>query len=245
MSEAGVQLFRRAGMRLRTLLIPFADFAFPPVCLACDARVGDGRRRVCPSCLSSMGAVRAADPLCRRARERLAEGGAVEDLVVAWYFDKEGPLQLLIHHLKYAGMTSLGIELGELLGEAVLRHAAGRADAIVPVPLHRVKLRERGYNQSAFIARGIAAVTGQRIMSDPVLRTRFTPSQTTLSVPQRRMNMPGAFTVPPRRRADVAGKFLLLVDDVITTGATLHACAAELKNAGARRVIACALALAS
>lgn len=244
MSDSLVRIIRSAGTRLGTLLTPFADFAFPPVCIGCDARCGDGRRKVCETCLSSIAAVDVTDLVYRRARARLAGGGVIADLIVPWYFEKHGPLQILIHQLKYGGMTSVGVELGERLAETVLQHTASGADAIVPVPLHRAKLRERGYNQSACISRGISSVTGQKVLKGALVRNRFTASQTTLGVPQRRANMPGAFSVPPGRRPDVGGKCLLLVDDVITTGATLHACAVALRKAGARRIIACALALA-
>jgi ComF family protein len=194
--------------------------------------------------MSSIACVDPSDRLYRRARARLAAGGAEVELIVPWYFDKDGPLQRLIHLLKYGGMTSIGAELGARLAETPVCGALSGADAIVPVPLHRAKFRERGYNQSAFIARGIASVTGQTILERALLRNRFTPSQTALGVPQRRANMPGAFSVPPRRRSDVGGKCILLVDDVITTGATLHACATALQSAGAVRIIGCALALA-
>ena len=244
MSASLIHFVRRAALRLRPFLIPFADFLFPPVCMVCDAPGGDVRRRVCESCLSSIAGVSVADKAYRRACARLAAGGAIEDLIVPWYFDKHGPLQVLIHQLKYGGMTSIGEELGERLAASVIRHPALGADAIVPVPLHRAKLRERGYNQSACIARGIASATGLRISENLLVRSRFTPSQTTLGVPQRRTNMPGAFAVPPGQRREVGGRCLLLVDDVITTGATMHACAEALKNAGARRITACALALA-
>jgi ComF family protein len=243
MSPSPVDILHRTG--LRWMLLPFVDFAFPPVCIACDARCGDSNRKVCASCLSSISCVGQADQLYWRARARLASGGVVAGLIVPWYFDKDGPLQRLIHLLKYGGMSSIGEELGVRLAETSLCDAMSGAEAIVPVPLHRAKFRERGYNQSAFIARGIASVTGQTILERVLLRTRFTPSQTALGVPQRRVNMPGAFTVPPRRRSDVGGKCILLVDDVITTGATLHACATALQSAGAVRIIACALALAS
>ena len=228
----------------RILLSDFADFAFPPVCLACGSRTDNCRRTVCDPCLSSIVLVHKGDPVYRLARARLARGGAVADLVSVWYFGKESALRILVHHLKYGGMTRIGKELGEKLGEVILRSGTDRYDAIVPVPLHRAKLRERGYNQSEHIAHGVASVTRKPILENVIVRARFTPSQTTLTVPERRTNMTGAFQVPPRRRRDVAGKTLLLVDDVITTGATLHACASELRNAGAREVIACALALA-
>lgn len=229
---------------LHRLLLPFIDFAFPPVCLACEARCGDSRRLICETCLAAIARVGPGDLLYRRACARLSAGGAITRLIVPWYFDKDGPLQHLIHLLKYSGMTSVGEELGARLASLSLGQPRCFADAIVPVPLHRAKLRERGYNQCDFIARGIASVIGHTILDRTLVRTRFTPSQTSLGVPQRRANMPGAFTVPPHRRSDVEGKCLLLVDDVVTTGATLRACASALQSAGARRILACALALA-
>jgi ComF family protein len=205
----------------------------------------NARRIICNACLSAFRPVGAGDALLHRARTRLSADGAIDDLTVLWYVDDTSALRTLIHRLKYGGAWRIGTELGECLGRALHGTVAGTADLIIPVPLHRSKFRERGFNQSAHIAKGIAAVTGQTLCEHALARVRWTPSQTTLGFVERRANMPGAFRISPRERAEVNGKEILLVDDVVTTGATLHACAAELKRAGASAIVASALALAA
>ena len=111
-----------------------------------------------------------------------------------------------------------------------------QADLIVPVPLHYVRLASRGFNQSAWLAGALARRTGTPLIVDALKRTRRTPTQGGLSARKRRRNVAGAFAVRPRRAGHVSGKRVLLVDDVLTTGATLSACTRALKRAGARHV---------
>lgn len=110
------------------------------------------------------------------------------------------------------------------------------AEVIVPVPLHYTRLVMRGFNQSAWLAQAIGQVSGRRVCVDGLRRTRRTPSQAGLSTRARRRNVTGAFDVRPSRRKLVEGKRVLLVDDVLTTGATLNACVRALKRAGARQI---------
>lgn len=110
------------------------------------------------------------------------------------------------------------------------------ADVIVPVPLHYVRLASRGFNQSAWLAGSLARRSGTPLCVDALKRTRRTPTQGGLSARARRRNVAGAFTVRPSRAGLMQGKRVLLVDDVLTTGATLSACTRALKRAGARHV---------
>ena len=149
----------------------------------------------------------------------------------------EGTLRDLIHLLKYDGIRTLAKELGRRLAEAFPRDE--KFDVIVPMPLHWLRLWRRGFNQSALLAGEIARRTG--IPAAPLARrTRSTPPQAGLSNPKRRANVSGAFAV--RRGRSVDGLRVLLVDDVMTTGATAGACALALKRAGAKYVALLALA---
>jgi ComF family protein len=135
--------------------------------------------------------------------------------------------------------------LGEQVGHILIRQKAlAGVDCIVPVPLHIVKERERRYNQSKVIAEGIELVTGISVVPRALRRLRHTPSQTALGFDERKCNVDSAFEVHPARRAKISGRSVLLVDDVITTGATLRSCAAALRSAGATRIIAASVALA-
>ena len=152
----------------------------------------------------------------------------------------EGSLRQLIHLLKYGRMEALGQPLAERL--APLLAEAGPADLIVPVPLYWLRSWRRGFNQSEMVARELSRLTGLPLDRRCLRRTRDTASQTGLTRRQRRLNVRGAFTV--RLPDRVRGKTIVLVDDVITTGATVGACARALKRAGASRVVVVALARA-
>lgn len=148
----------------------------------------------------------------------------------------EGVLRQLIHLFKYAGMRPLARPLGAHLARALPREAF---DAVVPVPLHWWKRWRRGFNQSELLARAIARRCGLPLRL-AVRRRRPTRVQAGLSNSARRANVSGAFAV--RRFRSVAGLRILLIDDVMTTGATASACAAALKRAGARYVTVLTLA---
>ena len=172
--------------------------------------------------------------------------GSVTDFLSCFLFEKEGALQGIVHALKYDGMTSMGSVLGEEIGYSLLKSESfPKPDLLIPIPLHHLKRRERGYNQSEYLCRGISRVTGVPVRSSIVRRVRYTTSQTKLNLEERRCNMDGAFRVVPRRIPEVDGKIILIVDDVITTGATINACGNALLAAGCRKVIAASAAVAS
>ena len=186
----------------------------PPLCDACGDPLPSWRVISLPLFLC---------PRCRRKTRDIERARAVGEY--------DGALRSIIHAFKYEGRRSLARPLADMMrlrGSAMLADA----DVVVPVPLHRSRLRERGFNQAADLARhlGLPAVKALR-------RIRATATQTTLPAAQRHRNVRSAFA-PTRRIHRVRGRRVLLVDDVSTTGATLEACARVLKEAGARRVFA-------
>lgn len=189
----------------------------PPFCARCGAPQPDGPLGVCPNCMRN--------PLT-----------SLDAAVACYRF--EGVIQHAIHDLKYRGISALAVPFGELLG-AQLAERFPAATVVVPVPLHPARQRARGYNQALLLARAAAAAAALPLWDDLLVRTRDTPSQTALNAAGRRQNVRSAFAC---QRPEVAGQGVILVDDVITTGATLDACAATLKAAGARSVWACTLA---
>jgi len=210
-----------------------------PVCAACWARVrlvAPPACHVCGQSLPSWRTISVATERCAACRRRppAFDRGAVA-------CDYADDVRAIIHAFKYDRRRSLARPLGRLLREAGGPVLHG-ADAVVPVPLHPWKRMQRGFNQSAELARTLG------LPVHPLLwRSRATRAQAGLTPGQRRRNVAGAFALAPWRRRtgrDVANQVLVLVDDVMTTGATLDACARVLKGGGAREVRTLTLARA-
>lgn len=232
---------------LKTLGSALLDFVFPPFCSLCRGALRDGERIVCEACWAKVGLL--SGPRCPRCgapstdRDRCPNCSdktfRFSGTCVLAPFD-EGA-QALIHLLKYREKASVGVRFGRMLGEAVKADPRmSGVDLVLPVPLHPSRVRERGYNQSALIARGVGEALGRPVEARALARTRATRTQTELSAAERVQNVSGAFVV--RRPERVAGLGLLLVDDVFTTGATLDACAGVLLDAGAVEVFAATVA---
>jgi ComF family protein len=242
---------RDAAAALGGALAAGADLIVPPCCPVCRARVG-AHHLLCAACWREVHFIR--PPLCDvlgiplpfDAGEHTVSAAAAAHppaygraRAVAHY---SGAMRTLVHQLKYADRHDARTLLGRWLADAGRELLPG-TDVIVSVPLSRLRLLQRQFNQAAVLAGELARQTG--VPADPLAlkRTRFTQSQVGMTRDQRGRNVAGAFSVPARRRAAVAGRNVLLVDDVITTGATANACARTLKRAGAARVDVLALAL--
>jgi len=237
-------LFRRA---LRTL----SDIVMPPVCLVCRAPIG-AHDAICARCWREVDFIR--PPLCDRIGMPLPFDTGGTMLSAAAVADPPpydraravaahtGAMRTLVHALKFHDRHDARRLLGRWLVEAG-RELVADAEIVVPVPLARRRLLMRRFNQAAVLASEVARLTGLRYEPLLLARTRATASQVGLSRGQRRRNVAGAFAVPPRYGGRVEGRRILLVDDVITTGSTVGACARALNRAGAARVDVLALAL--
>jgi predicted amidophosphoribosyltransferase len=241
--------FARLTMRLADVVRPAADvalgFAFPLLCLGCDARLRPDTHSLllCPACLRRLPRAGADAPEQRLGRLP-ADAPRPDRTLALWTFDAGGSIRRVQHALKYGGRPQLGVDLGALVGRALAEAWTGSTyDAVVAIPLSRGRLLERGYNQAETLARGVAAATGSGHATDRLLvRSRAVPSQTRLGREARRANVAGAFAVAPGEEARLSGRRVLLVDDVLTTGATLSAATAPLLAAGAvvdAAVLAC------
>ena len=229
----------------RNLVALLRDFIYPPLCFVCQRRMDNADARVCAECWSSFPPFRGSDAVGLELHHRFMENGAIADFLSCYYFEKEGRLQEVIHLLKYGGVRSMGVMLGRDVGRLMLqRREYSEADCIVPVPLHKLKQRERGFNQSEMICVGISEVTGIPVNAKLIARTKYTASQTKLTLRERAMNVNDAFAIVPHRQDCVKEKKIILVDDVITTGSTIGACATVLVKAGAKVVLAASTAVA-
>ncbi|WP_462264344.1 ComF family protein [Mucilaginibacter sp.] len=211
----------------RTYLADFLSLLFPELCQACNAGLLGHEDVLCTQCLYDLPFTdyhAHADNLVAQqfwGRLPLQAGYAL------LHFSKGGKVQHLVHQLKYQNMPQIGNKLGSLTGGYLRQHEILRtADYVIPVPLHKSKLRKRGYNQSLHFAEGIAQAMQIQVNDNNLVRTRATESQTHKSRFSRFENMKEVFAVKHPRK--LAGKHVLLVDDVITTGSTLEACALAL-----------------
>lgn len=227
------------------------NFLFPPRCAGCAARLPvEAESRVCAVCLA--GIERISAPLCRRcgipfegsqepshvcgrclaAPPRFGKARSVARYRASAEAES-GALAAMIRRHKYGLDQSLARPLAECLGDELPVQAADY-DVIIPVPLHRRRLRWRGFNQAALLADAVARRLGRPLDITALVRVRPTPPQTAQDLETRARNMRGAFAV--RQPARVRDRRVLLVDDVFTTGATVNECARVLLAAGARTV---------
>jgi ComF family protein len=219
------------------------DIALPTLCVACREPVdGEG---VCATCWSKLSFI--APPFCPRlgipfvydpgpdllSMEAIANPPAYARARAAVRYDDVA--RTLVHALKYQDRTDLAPAMGRWMARAG-RELLGEADALVPVPLHWRRGWSRRYNQSGALARVIERQTGVRLASEALRRVRATEQQIGLSRSQRATNVQGAFKVAPDRKADIQGRRVVLIDDVLTSGATVDACARALLRAKAASV---------
>ena len=223
--------------------VPFMELLYPRICVVCGQKLISGEQHICLSCLLHMPRTN-YHLLDENPMEQLFYGRVPVEKACAYFeFRKGSDYQKILHQLKYRGMKELGEYLGNRFGAELIR--SGRfpqVDLICPVPLHPKKERKRGYNQSYHIARGLSEALQVPVDCTNLKREVFTSTQTRKSRFARWQNVDGIFTVPDPSLFD--GKHLLLVDDVVTTGATLEACAHAIHKNSKAKVSVLSLAIA-
>jgi ComF family protein len=221
------------------LIRDFVALIFPDYCLACKNSLVKGEKLICTRCIVQMPQTNyhldEDNPLKVRLSNRIPLRYAMAFLK----FSKSGKVQSVLHALKYKKEPALGILLGNVYGDRMAAAGlSGEFELILPVPLHKSRKRKRGYNQSAKFAEGLSQKLGIPFSDDLLERTIKTETQTRKSKLSRWQNVTEVFRVKDEKA--VQNKNILLVDDVITTGATLEACGNFLIQAGCRSLsIAC------
>jgi len=234
---------KRAATTVRAILRAALDLALPRMCAACREPVeGEG---LCPKCWSKLSFI--TRPYCERlgvpfvydpgpgilSMEAIANPPAYRRARAAVRFDEIS--RALVHALKYGDRLDLAPMMGRWL-----RHAGHElladTDALIPVPLHWRRRWARRFNQSAVLAAAVSAASGVPVAADALKRVKATAQQVGLSRTERAANVQGAFRVPPEGKAAIAGRRVVLVDDLLTSGATVEGCAKALLRAGAANV---------
>lgn len=212
---------------MKTYFVSLFRLLFPRLCVGCGKPLVALENNVCLNCLYTLPRTHYETEKDHPV-EQLFWGKLPIERAMAWcHFVKGGKLQTLLHALKYHHCPEVGVQLGKQMAFECASWLEP-IDVIVPIPLHASRQQHRGYNQAACIAKGIAQVMGVEVCSQVLVRTVATSTQTRMRVFERYQNTQGIFTV--RQPEVLAHKQVLLVDDVITTGATLLAAAQALKE---------------
>ena len=230
-------------LQIKRLANDVISLLFPELCNGCGRHLFYGEKEICTKCLFDLPFTDyhlfADNRVAKQLWGRLPCNAAMAML----YFKKGTKVQNLIHSLKYKDKTAVGVKLGYLLGERLkLSEQYTTIDLIIPVPLHPKKERTRGYNQSKYIADGIAEVLNVPVSNSHLLRKLATSSQTKKSRYIRYENMQDVFQIS--NAEELKQLHVLLVDDVITTGSTLEACGNSLLTANIAKLSIAAVAFA-
>ncbi|MFV0419031.1 MAG: ComF family protein [Dysgonomonas sp.] len=212
---------------MRNIFHDFLSLFFPDLCVVCRQRLNEGELHICTDCLLLLPKTNYHLQPDNRLEQFFAGRIPFEHIAAFAYFVKGGSIQQIIHELKYNNNPEIGYYIGQLCGENIKdSRFISSIDLLVPVPLHPKRQKQRGYNQSLEICKGISDITGVIVDSDTLIRTVNNPSQTKNSRFDRWQNVEDIFSIT--NQTIFNNKHILLVDDVITTGSTLESCAKEI-----------------
>lgn len=203
----------------------FMHLIYPHYCEGCGNDAIEKNHLLCATCLAELPET-GFTLMPENTIEKMFYGRLpIANATAAFYFTKDSLIQHLLHQLKYKNNQEVGIYLGKLLGTQIQQsNRYNEVDVIIPLPLNPKRQFKRGYNQAALIAEGIALILNKPIVQDAVIRNVFTQTQTINNRVHRLANIDGAFAI--NNTHAITNKHVLLVDDIITTGATLEACGA-------------------
>ena len=207
----------------------FLQLFYPRLCLCCDKRLTEDEQYLCLHCFCELPRIHYHRRTNNPVFKLFAGFFKINEIASFLLFEKDGTVQRLVHSFKYWGNKQLAQYLGRIASlEMKADGLFGDIDMLIPVPLHPKKERKRGYNQSEWIAKGIESVYSYPVRCDILCRNIDTTTQTRKTVYERNLNVEEIFAV--NNEGLLAGKHILLIDDVITTGATLRACLKTLSS---------------
>lgn len=209
---------------MRKIFNSFLELFFPPFCISCNRRLSETERHICFDCLMMIPVTNHLDIKDNNLEQQFAGRFPFRRMAAYAYFIQESTLQKIVHELKYRNNPDIGYYMGEIIGKWVGESGEFHSvDFIIPIPLHKKRLKSRGYNQSEVLAQKIGEYLEKPILVDCLIRTINNPSQTKLSKKERYKNIQNIFEITNKN--GLANKHILLIDDVITTGATIETCA--------------------
>lgn len=218
------------------------DFVLPRFCCSCDINLTLDQNTICDSCFSRIQKPTSAR-LQNEFERKFEDKKIIADFYSPFVFEKDKELQHAIHSLKYEKKFRIGIYFGIVLASEIKKVKPNwQFDTVIPIPLHHLKKAERGYNQSYYIAKGVGKILDVNSSERIVKRVKYTESQTKMNLNEREENISNAFIIS--KKNVVAGKNILLLDDVITTGATISECGKILLEASANKIYAASIAIA-
>lgn len=229
-------------MKLSELFSDFFGLFYPRICPGCNNPLVKNELFLCTRCIYELPLTHFHKNPENEVAQMFWGRATIENASAYLYFDKKSMVQLLLHKLKYKGEKEIGEFLGRLIGYELQGTAFENIDFIIPLPLHRKRQKQRGYNQSEMIAIGIAQVFNKKVITNLLVRKYANPTQTRKHRYERWLNVQEVFEVSNYQ--SIAHKHILLVDDVITTGATLEAGSAVLLKGENTRVSIIAVAKA-
>lgn len=214
-------------INLKEFLGDFVSLFYPRCCVGCGAALVKGEQYLCLSCLFELPYAGISEQTWNFLEERLYGRIRLQYATAFLLFEKEGVTQQILHELKYRANVELGLKMGRMFGKELAKGRFQSVDALVPVPLHPHKFKIRGYNQSEIICRGMSEVMKIPVINNLMERVVENSTQTKKGAEERWKNVEGIFQV--KNEEQVKGMHLLLVDDVLTTGATIEATAQPFK----------------
>lgn len=216
------------------IISDLVNFFYPDLCVTCGDLLSPGEKILCTSCFYHLPRTDfhkfEDNPVAQLFWGRVK----IENATSWFYYFKGSIYQTLIHRLKYNGRKDIGLELGKAFASEIMGKPVSDVDYLIPVPLHPARLKRRGYNQSEIIASGMSEILNKKVLTDVLVRSSFTETQTRRSRFDRFINMEGKFMLTDK--FILRNKHILLIDDIVTTGSTIESCAIALSETEGIRI---------